>query len=78
MTKRLLLVQKRNNVCTLVLNRPEKQNSLSIELIELLESTLKELAQDDAVRTVILRGGETKPFARDLISGLYPHPPKGI
>ena len=62
MNKKLLLVQKKNNVCTLALNRPEKQNSLSIELIELLESALKELAQDDAVRTLILRGTGDKAF----------------
>jgi enoyl-CoA hydratase/carnithine racemase len=60
--KKLLLVQKKNNVCTLALNRPEKQNSLSIEMIKLLESTLSELARDDAVRTVILRGAGDKAF----------------
>ena len=62
MNKKLLLVQKKNNVCTLALNRPEKQNSLSIEMIKLLESTLGELARDDAVRTVILRGAGDKAF----------------
>ena len=62
MNKKLLLVQKKNNVCTLALNRPEKQNSLSIEMIKLLESTLSELARDDAVRTVILRGAGDKAF----------------
>lgn len=77
MTKRLLLVQKRNNVCTLVLNRPEKQNSLSIELIELLESTLKELAQDDAVRTVILRGAGDKAFCSGFDIGSLPTSSKG-
>ncbi|MGD8883368.1 MAG: enoyl-CoA hydratase/isomerase family protein [Desulfobacterales bacterium] len=77
MTKKLLLVQKNNNVCTLVLNRPKKQNSFSIELVELLESTLKELARDDAVRTVILRGQGDKAFCSGFDIGSLPTSSKG-
>ena len=77
MNKKLLLVQKENNICTLALNRPEKQNSLSIELIELLESTLKELAQDDTVRTVILRGTGDKAFCSGFDIGSIPTSSKG-
>ena len=77
MNQKLLLVQKKNNVCTLALNRPEKQNSLSIELIELLESALKELAQDDAVRTVILRGTGDKAFCSGFDIGSLPISSKG-
>jgi enoyl-CoA hydratase/carnithine racemase len=75
--KKLLLVKKKNNVCTLALNRPEKQNSLSIEMIELLDSTLKELAQDDAVRTVILRGAGDKAFCSGFDIGSLPISSKG-
>lgn len=77
MTKKLLLVKKKNNVCTLVLNRPEKQNSLSIEMIELLESTLKELAEDDTVRSVILRGAGDKAFCAGFDIGSLPTSSKG-
>ena len=77
MDKKLLLVRKKNNVCTLILNRPEKQNSLSIELIELLESTLNELAEDDAVRTVILRGAGDKAFCAGFDIGSLPIHSKG-
>jgi enoyl-CoA hydratase/carnithine racemase len=75
--KKLLLVQKKNNVCTLVLNRPEKQNSLTIEMVRLLDSTLKELAQDDAVRTVVLRGAGDKAFCAGFDIGSLPTSSKG-
>lgn len=77
MNKKLLLVQKENNICMLTLNRPEKQNSLSIELIELLESSLRELAQDDGVRTVILRGAGDKAFCSGFDIGSLPTSSKG-
>lgn len=72
MNRKLLLVQKKDHICTLVLNRPEKQNSLSIELIELFESILNEMAQDDAVRTVVLRGAGDKAFCSGFDIGSLP------
>lgn len=62
MNDNLLLVEKKNNVCTLVLNRPAKQNSLSPELIDRLLQTLEALSIDDDVRTVVIRGAGDKAF----------------
>lgn len=72
MNKKLLLLKRKNNICTLTLNRPEKKNSLSLELIELLRSTLKELAQDDDVRAVILRGAGDIAFCSGFDIGSLP------
>jgi enoyl-CoA hydratase len=68
----LLLIQNENNICTLTLNRPEKKNSLSLESVELLGSTLKELAEDDAIRTVILRGAGDEAFCSGFDIGALP------
>jgi enoyl-CoA hydratase len=68
----LLLIQNENNICTLTLNRPEKKNSLSLELVELLGFTLKELAEDDAIRTVILRGAGDEAFCSGFDIGALP------
>jgi enoyl-CoA hydratase/carnithine racemase len=54
--KDILLVKRENRVCTLALNRPEKKNSLSPQLVILLLQTLEEMAGDDSVRTVVIRG----------------------
>jgi len=68
----LLLVQPKGNICTLTLNRPQKKNSLSLELVERLRSTLKELAEDDGVRTVILRGAGDESFCSGFDIGSLP------
>ena len=72
MDHQLLLIQTKNNICTLTLNRPEKKNSLSLELVERLGSTLQKLAGDDDVRTVILRGAGDQAFCSGFDIGSLP------
>jgi enoyl-CoA hydratase/carnithine racemase len=60
--ERPLLVQKKNNLVTMLLNRPEKKNSLSPELVEILNHTLEELSMDDSVRVVMIRGSGDQAF----------------
>ena len=62
MDNKLLLTERNKNVCTLVLNRPEKKNSLSPELVETLLDTFEKLAADDTVRTVVIRGAGDQAF----------------
>jgi enoyl-CoA hydratase/carnithine racemase len=58
----MLLIDKKNNVVTLTLNRPAKKNSLSIELINILLKTLDDLTADDQIRTLVIRGAGDKVF----------------
>jgi len=57
-----LLIERNKNVCTLVLNRPEKKNSLSPELVETLLDRLDQLAADETVRAVVMRGYGNQAF----------------
>jgi enoyl-CoA hydratase/carnithine racemase len=57
-----LLVEIEKNVGTLILNRPEKKNSLSPELVENLLETLADLAGDETVRAIIIRGNGDQAF----------------
>jgi enoyl-CoA hydratase/carnithine racemase len=59
---RLLLTKRDKKVCTLVLNRPEKKNSLSPELVEILLKTFEDLAADDTVRAIVIRGFGNQAF----------------
>ena len=68
----LLLVKRKNRICTLTLNRPEKKNSLSLEAVELLGSTLKELAKDNGLRAVVLRGAGAEAFCSGFDIGSLP------
>lgn len=64
----LLLVEgPTDGIARLTLNRPAKRNALSIALRDEVSDTLSELAQDDAVRVVVLTGaGEVFSAGFDL------------
>ena len=50
----VLLRDDADGVATLTLNRPERRNALSRELMAALEGTLADIARDRAVRAVVL------------------------
>jgi enoyl-CoA hydratase/carnithine racemase len=53
---RLILTEDRGPVRHIVLNRPEKRNAMSQELLSELAYALRAAADDDAVHCVVLRG----------------------
>lgn len=52
----VLLIERADNIVTLVLNRPAARNALNVELARALTTTAQALAHDSSVRAVILRG----------------------
>ncbi len=54
----VLLTDVADGVAVVTLNRPERRNALSGELIVALRSTMEELDADDAVSVVILTGAD--------------------
>ena len=52
----LVLTEKRDLVATFTLNRPEKLNALSRELIAELVEAFEAVRDDDEVRAVVLTG----------------------
>jgi len=67
-----LLIEREKNICTLVLNRPGKKNSLSPELVELLLTTLADLSNDDSIRVLIIRGAGDEAFCSGYDIGSLP------
>ena len=53
-----LLVERVEQAALVTFNRPEKNNALSLALLERLQAVLRELGDDAAVRVVILKGNE--------------------
>jgi len=51
-----LLSTRRDGVATLTMNRPERGNALSAELVEALLDGVNAALEDDAVHTLVLRG----------------------
>ena len=55
----LLLVERRDDVALVTLNRPEKRNALSIELRLEAADAFRQLAADEAIACVVLTGAGT-------------------
>ncbi len=68
----ILLTETHRNVCTLTLNRPQKKNSLSPQLVDKLLQALDDLAAEDAVRAVIIRGSGYQAFCSGYDIGSLP------
>jgi len=67
-----LLIDRKDYVVTLILNRPAKRNSLSLELVGILLKTLEDLAADEAVRTLVIRGSGNQAFCAGFDIGALP------
>jgi 2-(1,2-epoxy-1,2-dihydrophenyl)acetyl-CoA isomerase len=51
-----IILEKKDSVATLTLNRPEKLNALNMKMAEELESAVAEIVKDRDVRTLIITG----------------------
>lgn len=51
-----ILVEKKENVATLTLNRPERLNALTEQLCEEVLDALNKLAKDDTIRVLVITG----------------------
>ena len=49
-------IEREGVVAVLSMNRPEKRNALSLAMMRELDAALAQLAQDRAIRVIILRG----------------------
>lgn len=56
MAEEMILEKIEGAVCTFTLNRPERLNALSVDLIKNLSERLGSMAQEDRIRVVVLRG----------------------
>ena len=57
-----VLVESRGEVAVITVNRPDKLNALNAETVNELRTALEQVADDDAVRAVLLTGAGEKSF----------------
>ena len=62
MTSETLLVRRNGQVCTLILNCPEKRNVLTAGLLAEFSQRMRELSKDDTIRTIVIRGAGDEAF----------------
>ena len=63
MENKVLIKEITNNVGILKLNRPERRNALSHDLLVQMHLTLKNWAENDLVRVVVITGNSAKAFS---------------
>lgn len=59
----ILLIERADDIATVILNRPEKLNALSRSLWQRVGEVMQELSADESLRCVILRGAGDKAFS---------------
>lgn len=62
MEKQALLSLRENGVATILLNRPEKANSLSIQMLNELQEIFQQVKYDQSIRCLIITGAGEKAF----------------
>jgi len=63
MEDQLLLIERKERVCTISFNRPEKRNALTPLMLSHLADILEEIRKEDEVRCLVLRGAGDKAFS---------------
>ena len=61
-TEDILLVERRDEVLRLGLNRPERRNAVNDDLIRRLAIAFEDASQDDGIRAIVLTGTGDKAF----------------
>lgn len=59
-----LIIQDKNSICNMTLNRPDKRNALNDALIEALKKAFRSAAADGSLRAIVIRGA-----GKDFCSG---------
>ena len=63
MTEELILVEREEDIATIVLNRPHKLNALIKPMWQQLGEVMRSFSADDNLRCIVLRGAGDKSFA---------------
>ena len=56
MSANRVLIQKKDMICTLVLNRPEVMNAMNEDLVRELKDAVDQIGDDDTIKVVVLSG----------------------
>jgi enoyl-CoA hydratase/carnithine racemase len=57
-----VLIEKRNGLGVMTLNRPQALNAINLEMVRTMFTTLKDWEQDDEVKVVLVKGAGEKAF----------------
>ncbi len=77
MSANTVLLHKKNNIATLILNRPKIMNAMNAQMMRELKDNVEQIAGDDEIRVVIIKGaGNNFSSGADMaLLGEHPSPP---
>ena len=86
MSYKHLIIEKQDNIASIILNRPQTMNAMSKEMILGLQDAVLEIASDDSFRVLILKGAgdhfcsgaDLKLFTEDTASYEWITAMKGV
>jgi enoyl-CoA hydratase len=62
----ILLMEKQGHICTLSLNRPERNHGINLEMFARLQEAVTLINEDKDIRVVIIRGSGDKVFSTGI------------
>jgi enoyl-CoA hydratase len=63
-----LLIEKKRNLATITLNRPDKMNAITMEMMRGLRDAFKELENDSKTTVILIQGAGDKSFSAGVDS----------
>ena len=72
MQEKLILVKKSDSICTVIINRPAKHNTLCPELLQEMTAVFRSLDSDSSIHVVVLRGAGEKVFCAGYDLSIVP------
>jgi enoyl-CoA hydratase/carnithine racemase len=72
MQEKPVLVEKANGVCTITINRGEKQNTLNPDVLRGMIAAIRSTGSDPSTRAVVLRGAGEKVFCAGYDLSILP------
>ena len=74
-----LIVENRGHIAYITMNRPERRNALSIDMMNELITAFNEARANDEIRVVVLKGAGEKAFsAGGDLAGMHAQIEKGV
>lgn len=58
-----LVVERRDSIATLILNRPDSHNAINVQMYRDLPEIVRELDTDSSVKVIVVRGAGERSFA---------------
>ncbi len=78
MQQKPVLVEKANSVCTITINRAEKQNTLNPDVLRSMTAAMASIGSDPSTRAVVLRGAGEKVFCAGYDLSILPGTVQGF